>query len=412
MLREEAKKTTDEGIMIAEMMKEGKIVPGDVTIRLLQKAIFEDARKDAYFLIDGFPREMEQALAFEKAVCECIFALFYECPLDILEQRLLKRGQTSGRADDNLESIRKRFITYQKQSMPVIEYLKKKGKVRHVISDKPVDQVFEETVQHFAAIDSSFAKSIDTPLTAEAVESMLKELAFRYRIQLQENFRDYDPLRAGCVTVDQFKNSLGVIKLPKTKLLDQHYVPLINKYKFVAHDGKTMVNYRTMLNEIGQSMLIVCITRLVFAESQLEKQPAKSLSQFTLTMKRFDASQPDALIQHVKHIVQTNGILLKPWFQDFDQVSMGTFQTRVISKTRFERALSMLNIKLTPAQVAELADKYDYKKDGSVHYVDFIHDVQGNMYKTEPNKSCMFNGVYVILLSVMGEWNQEFQKEY
>jgi adenylate kinase family enzyme len=57
LLREESKKETDEGKMIADIIKNGKIVPGHITIRLLKKAI---ARKpnNSNFLIDGFPREM------------------------------------------------------------------------------------------------------------------------------------------------------------------------------------------------------------------------------------------------------------------------------------------------------------------------------------------------------------------
>jgi adenylate kinase family enzyme len=49
-----------------------------------------------------------------------------------MEKRLLKRGQTSGRTDDNLESIKKRFRTFQEQSMPVIDYYAQKNKVVRV----------------------------------------------------------------------------------------------------------------------------------------------------------------------------------------------------------------------------------------------------------------------------------------
>jgi adenylate kinase family enzyme len=48
------------------------------------------------FLIDGFPRQLDQALSFENTIAECKFVLFFDCPENILEQRLLKRGETSG----------------------------------------------------------------------------------------------------------------------------------------------------------------------------------------------------------------------------------------------------------------------------------------------------------------------------
>ncbi len=51
--------------------------------------------------------------------------IFLECPQDVMEKRLLKRGETSGRSDDNLDTIMKRFETFQKESLPVIAFYRK-----------------------------------------------------------------------------------------------------------------------------------------------------------------------------------------------------------------------------------------------------------------------------------------------
>jgi UMP-CMP kinase len=56
------------------------------------------------------------------------FVLFFDCPESVMEERLLKRGESSGRTDDNIESIRKRFKTYIDQTMPIIEQYNKQGK--------------------------------------------------------------------------------------------------------------------------------------------------------------------------------------------------------------------------------------------------------------------------------------------
>ena len=58
--------------------------------------------------------------------------LFFECSEKIMEERLLRRGETSGRADDNVESIKKRFQTYLEKTMPVIEHYEKSNKVKKV----------------------------------------------------------------------------------------------------------------------------------------------------------------------------------------------------------------------------------------------------------------------------------------
>lgn len=65
------------------------------------------------FLIDGFPRKMDQALKFDESVCKSSFVLFFSTSEEILLERLLERGKTSGREDDNKDSIVKRFRTFQ-----------------------------------------------------------------------------------------------------------------------------------------------------------------------------------------------------------------------------------------------------------------------------------------------------------
>ncbi|MCV5084948.1 hypothetical protein OFB78_30590, partial [Escherichia coli] len=61
------------------------------------------------------------------------------------EKRLLERGKTSGREDDNAESIRKRFRTFVETSMPVVDHYEREGKVGNVDSSSGQEKVFEET---------------------------------------------------------------------------------------------------------------------------------------------------------------------------------------------------------------------------------------------------------------------------
>lgn len=151
---EQAREDSQYGELISNYIKEGKIVPQEVTIALLKNAMrdsivkrLEDDPSAAIhdgpvrFLIDGFPRKMDQALIFEDDVCISRFTLFFECPEEVMLKRLLKRGETSGRTDDNVESIKKRFQTFVDTSMPVIEYFDKAGKVFRVPCNQPVDDV-------------------------------------------------------------------------------------------------------------------------------------------------------------------------------------------------------------------------------------------------------------------------------
>lgn len=154
---EQQREGSQYGEMISNYIKEGKIVPQEVTIALLRNAmrdaiikrLDEDPVAAAYdgpvrFLIDGFPRKMDQALIFEDDVCISRFTLYFECPEQVMLKRLLKRGETSGRTDDNVESIKKRFQTFIDTSMPVIEYFDKSGKVFKISCDQPVDTVYRQ----------------------------------------------------------------------------------------------------------------------------------------------------------------------------------------------------------------------------------------------------------------------------
>ena len=64
-----------------------------------------------------------------RQVCKCTKVLFFDCPEATMEERLLERGKTSGRADDNIETIKKRFATFVETSMPVVDHFDAQGKV-------------------------------------------------------------------------------------------------------------------------------------------------------------------------------------------------------------------------------------------------------------------------------------------
>lgn len=136
LLRAEQKREGSKyGEMIKNYIREGLIVPMEVTIALLEQAMKEAIAegKGNRFLIDGFPRKLDQAIKFEEVVVPSKFVLYFECPEQVMLQRLLKRGESSGRIDDNIESIKKRFVIFKDTSMPVIEEFEKQNKVKKVI---------------------------------------------------------------------------------------------------------------------------------------------------------------------------------------------------------------------------------------------------------------------------------------
>lgn len=127
------------------------------------------------FLIDGFPRKLDQAEKFEEDVAEASLVLYFECSEEVMMDRLTRRGETSGRIDDNIDSIRKRFITFRDTSFPVIEgenneevdncqkhtnnslspAYQKQGKVRTINAMDSVENVYSATRKEIDALLAS-----------------------------------------------------------------------------------------------------------------------------------------------------------------------------------------------------------------------------------------------------------------
>uniref|UniRef100_A0AAV1T6T2 UMP-CMP kinase n=1 Tax=Peronospora matthiolae TaxID=2874970 RepID=A0AAV1T6T2_9STRA len=147
LLREERQSGSANGQLIDNMIKEGQIVPVMITLSLLQQAMVKSGRD--LFLIDGFPRNFDNLQGWQEAMPEDEFhvegVLFFDCNERVMEQRLLERGKTSGRSDDNAEAIRKRFRTYLDSTMPVIRHYEDQDKVFKVDATRDVDDVFAAT---------------------------------------------------------------------------------------------------------------------------------------------------------------------------------------------------------------------------------------------------------------------------
>ncbi|KAF8270403.1 adenylate kinase-domain-containing protein [Lactarius quietus] len=138
------------GDLIRTHIREGKVMPMEVMTKLLEDAmetVLVSKTGEGWgggkgrFLIDGFPRKMDQALKFEENVCTSSLVLFFTTDEETMLNRLLERGKTSGRDDDNIESIKKRFVTYKETTMPVVEHYEKIGKVAQVDSSPAADEV-------------------------------------------------------------------------------------------------------------------------------------------------------------------------------------------------------------------------------------------------------------------------------
>ena len=95
-------------------------------------------------MIDGFPRSIGQAKYFEQHVVEAGTVLFFDVNQEVMTQRCMKRAETSGRADDNLDVIKNRVQVYFDESVPVVNYYKQFGKVRHIDASGTIAEIYSQ----------------------------------------------------------------------------------------------------------------------------------------------------------------------------------------------------------------------------------------------------------------------------
>jgi len=142
LLRDEVQSGSSRGKALNAIMEKGELVPLEVVLDLLAEAMLKEVAKSKGFLIDGYPREIAQGTQFENSILPCTKVLYFQVPDEVMIQRLLKRAETSGRVDDNEETIKKRLATFHKHSEPVVEHYK--DKCTTILATSTPDAIFEE----------------------------------------------------------------------------------------------------------------------------------------------------------------------------------------------------------------------------------------------------------------------------
>lgn len=208
--------------LIESCLVAGKIVPVEISLNLLRNAMDEACIRNGdsesmgapVFLVDGFPRNFDNLSGWTKEMPDyaaVIGSLVYDCPIDVLEKRIMGRAETSGRSDDNLESARKRFKTFQSQTMPVVHALEEierfgiedegigKLHIHHISGEGTIEEVWDITTE---AMDGYVKNDV---LTAN---SLLIEAIEQNNDELYKNLCS-NKLLEGCYDKSMFKEYEG-----------------------------------------------------------------------------------------------------------------------------------------------------------------------------------------------------------
>ncbi|MDR3062012.1 MAG: adenylate kinase [Dysgonamonadaceae bacterium] len=146
ILRKEIEKHSELGLLADKYISKGELVPDELIVGILG-TILDENKKIKGFIFDGFPRTLKQGEALDKMLREKDTSVVAVLNLSVEEneliQRLLKRGEISGRSDDNMETIQSRLDVYRNQTEPLKEYYKKQGKLITIKGDT-IEDVFEK----------------------------------------------------------------------------------------------------------------------------------------------------------------------------------------------------------------------------------------------------------------------------
>jgi adenylate kinase len=147
ILRHAIAERTELGQRVQPILERGELVPDDLMIELIRERLqSEDAENG--FVLDGFPRTMTQAEALDSMLAEIgrplsiVFEL--QVPDDVALERLHRRAEQEGRADDTPEAIEKRLELYHRETKPLVAHYRMLGNLVGIHGDRPEDTVFSE----------------------------------------------------------------------------------------------------------------------------------------------------------------------------------------------------------------------------------------------------------------------------
>ena len=147
MLRAAVANETELGRQAKPIMERGDLVPDELMVALIRERLGEPDAAEG-FVLDGFPRTLAQAEALDAMLREIgrdlDAVVVLEASDAVVRERMLKRAELEGRADDTPEAIDRRLANYHAQTAPLVEWYRSRDKVAPVDGTPPVEQVWEQ----------------------------------------------------------------------------------------------------------------------------------------------------------------------------------------------------------------------------------------------------------------------------
>ena len=168
LLRAERDRGGETATIIHKAITSGKLVPDKIVVALIEEEMERRTRVTGKnnFLLDGFPRSLSNLEAWKKSPLsevELPKMVYFECSYSVLEKRILARAKYSGRSDDNLESVKRRFETFKAETLPAVDFFESKNKCVTIDSSQERQAVFAQFTSDLSEFTNSGSE--ESPLT-------------------------------------------------------------------------------------------------------------------------------------------------------------------------------------------------------------------------------------------------------
>nr|XP_033772976.1 adenylate kinase isoenzyme 5 isoform X2 [Geotrypetes seraphini] len=127
--------------LIAKIITTGELAPQETTITEIKQRLMQIPEAEG-IVIDGFPRDVAQALSFEDQICTPDLVVFLACANHRLKERLQNRAEQQGRPDDNLKAIQRRLMNFKQNTVPLVKYFQERGLIITFDADRDEEEVF------------------------------------------------------------------------------------------------------------------------------------------------------------------------------------------------------------------------------------------------------------------------------
>uniref|UniRef100_A0AAY5KZS1 Nucleoside-diphosphate kinase n=1 Tax=Esox lucius TaxID=8010 RepID=A0AAY5KZS1_ESOLU len=187
--------------LIAKIITNGELAPQETTITEIKQKIMKIPDANG-IVIDGFPRDVGQALSFEDQICSPDLVVFLSCANHRLKERLEKRAQATGRPDDNPKATERRLTNFKQNTIPLVKYFQERGLIITLDADRDEEEVFCDISM---TVDNKLFPSkqpiagpsqLDLSLLGDT--SSLADIPFKNEEQVEEEDEEEDGSVVGC----------------------------------------------------------------------------------------------------------------------------------------------------------------------------------------------------------------------